>query len=176
MILQETTLAGVYITEPEKRMDARGFFARTFCANVFKDKGLESKFVQGNMSRTLKKHTIRGMHCQIQGAAEAKLVRCTKGSILDVVLDLRSESPTYCQYFSIELSEENARQIYIPKGFAHGFCTLSDQSEVAYLVSAFYAPGKEFGLRWNDSQFGIVWPTEQPILSEKDANYPDFQG
>jgi dTDP-4-dehydrorhamnose 3,5-epimerase len=114
------------------------------------------------------------MHYQIDGAEEDKLVRCTKGALLDVIIDLRKDSKTFGQYFSTELSEENAFEIYIPKGFAHGFCTLQDNTEIAYLVTEFYSPGKEAGIRWNDPFFKIKWPTNTPEMSERDSQYPDF--
>jgi len=175
MIFTETPLKGAYVLAPEKREDVRGFFARTFCANEFHAHGLNSVFVQGNMSKTLQKYTLRGMHYQVDGAEEDKLVRCTKGALLDIIIDLRKDSETFGQYFSIELSEENAFQIYIPKGFAHGFCTLEDNTEIAYLVTEFYAPGKEAGIRWNDPFFKMEWPTRNPDMSERDAQYPDFK-
>jgi dTDP-4-dehydrorhamnose 3,5-epimerase len=174
MIFTETPLKGAFIVDPEKRKDERGFFARTFCANEFAAHGLKTLFVQGNMSRSVNKHTLRGMHFQTGGAEEAKLVRCTRGALYDVILDLRADSPTFGQHFSVELSEANGRQLYIPEGFAHGFCTLEDSTEIAYLVSAFYAPGKESGIRWNDPGFNIYWPSEQMEMSEKDAGYPDY--
>jgi dTDP-4-dehydrorhamnose 3,5-epimerase len=114
------------------------------------------------------------MHFQIDGAEEAKLIRCTRGSILDVIIDIRKNSPTYCEHISVELTEENHRMLYVPEGFAHGFITLVDNVEVAYQVSQFYTPGKERGIRWNDPLFGIQWPTQQPIISEKDAIHPNF--
>ncbi|MCL4162928.1 UNVERIFIED_CONTAM: hypothetical protein GTU68_037473 [Idotea baltica] len=175
MIFKETKLKGAYILEPQKREDDRGFFARTFCVNEFKEHGLETVFVQGNMSRTLAKNTLRGMHYQIDGAEEAKIVRCTRGALFDVIIDMREGSPTFGQHNTIELSEDNAFQIYIPKGFAHGFCTLRENTEIAYLVSEFYAPGKEAGIRWNDPFFAINWPFENPDMAERDAKYPDFK-
>lgn len=174
MIFTETKLKGAYLIDLQKREDHRGFFARAFCADEFKAHGLNSVFVQGNISRTLKKHTLRGMHYQVDGAEEAKLVRCTKGKILDVILDVRKDSPTFGQHVAVELSEDNHRQIYVPEGFAHGFLTLVDNIEVAYLVSQFYSPGKEKGIRWNDTQFNIQWPVDAPVLSEKDAGYADY--
>lgn len=174
MIFTETLLQGAFIIDLEKRGDERGFFARTFCANEFSAHGLKTTFVQGNMSKSVHKHTLRGMHYQIDGAEEAKLVRCTKGALYDVILDMREGSETFGNYFATELSEENGRQLYIPEGFAHGFCTLAENTEIAYLVTAFYAPGKEAGIRWNDPTFGIQWPTESPILSERDAGYGDY--
>lgn len=174
MHFTETELKGAFIIDLDKREDNRGYFARVFCANEFKDHGLKDVFVQANMSQTKHKHTIRGMHYQVDGAEEAKVIRCTKGSILDVIIDIREGSPTRGQHIKVELSQENQRQLYVPEGFAHGFITLEDDIEVSYLVSAFYAPGKEQGIRWNDPAFGIDWPTDNPILSEKDANHPDF--
>jgi dTDP-4-dehydrorhamnose 3,5-epimerase len=175
MIFEETKLRGAFVLKPEKREDDRGFFARTFCANEFITHHLNPVFVQGNMSKTLKKHTLRGMHYQIDGAEEEKLVRCTRGALYDVILDVRKDSPTFGQYYSIELSEENAFQLYIPKGFAHGFCTLKDNTEIAYMVTEFYTPGKEAGIRWNDPFFKIKWPTSTPDMSDRDASYPDFK-
>jgi dTDP-4-dehydrorhamnose 3,5-epimerase len=175
MIFEETKLVGAFVIKPDKREDHRGFFARTFCVNEFKTHGLNSVFVQGNMSKTLIKHTLRGMHYQIGGAEEEKLVRCTRGALYDVILDVRKHSPTFGQNFSIELSEENAFQLYIPKGFAHGFCTLKDNTEIAYMVTEFYASGKESGIRWNDPFFHIDWPSNNPEMSERDATYPDFK-
>lgn len=176
MLFTETKLKGAFILDMEKREDPRGFFARTFCANEFKEHGLNTVFVQANMSRTMQKHTIRGMHYQVDGAEEAKLVRCTKGSILDVIIDVRKDSPTFGQHISVELTEDNYRQLYVPEGFAHGFMTLEDNIEVSYMVSAFYTPGKERGIRWDDPYFGINWPANDPLLSEKDAGYEDFSG
>ena len=175
MIFTETILKGAFVLDLEKREDDRGFFSRTFCVHEFEEHGLVSRFVQGNMSKTKSKNTLRGMHYQTDGAEEVKLVRCTKGAILDVIIDVRRDSSTFGKHFSVELSEDNYRQIYIPKGFAHGFLTLTDNSEVAYLVSEFYTPGKEKGIRWNDPFFNIDWPTKQPSMSQKDAEYEDFQ-
>ena len=175
MIFNETKLKGAFIIEVEKREDHRGYFTRTFCTDEFKKHDLAFEFVQGNMSHTLKQNTIRGMHYQMNGAEEVKLVRCTKGSILDVIVDLRKGSSTYGQYISVELSEDNLKQIYVPREFAHGFLTLTDHVEVSYLVSAFYSPGKEKGIRWDDPFFGIKWPIDNPVLSEKDANFDNYK-
>lgn len=174
MIFTKTKLEGAYIIDLEKREDPRGFFARTFCANEFAQHGLKQTMFQGNMSLSKPLFTLRGMHYQIDGAEEAKLIRCTKGSILDVIIDIRPNSATYCQHISVELTQENYRQLYVPEGFAHGFITLEENCEVSYLVSQFYTPGKEKGIRWNDPLFGIKWPTDSPIISEKDAVHPDF--
>lgn len=174
MIFEATKLAGAFVISPEKRSDERGFFARTFCAEEFEAHGLHTQFVQANMSGSRYKHTIRGMHFQIDGAEEAKLIRCTRGAILDVIIDIRKGSNTYGQYIAEELTANNHKQLYIPEGFAHGFITLVDDIEVSYLVSQFYTPGKERGIRWNDPAFGIQWPTDAPKISEKDNNHPDF--
>lgn len=174
MLFTETKLKGAFIIELEKRVDERGFFARSFCANEFEKQGLNSVMPQTNMSLSKFKNTIRGMHYQIDGAEEAKLIRCTKGAILDVIIDIRKNSPTYCQHISVELSDENYKMLYVPEGFAHGFLTLTDNVEVNYQVSQFYTPGKEKGIRWNDPLFGINWNIENPIVSEKDAVHPDF--
>ncbi|MFN0049155.1 MAG: dTDP-4-dehydrorhamnose 3,5-epimerase [Cytophagales bacterium] len=174
MIFTETKLKGAFIIDIEKRQDERGFFARTFCADEFAKHGLNTTMPQTNMSLSRFKNTIRGMHYQIDGAEEAKLIRCTKGAILDVIIDIRKNSPTYCQHISVELSDDNSRMLYVPEGFAHGFCTLTDNVEVNYQVSQFYSPGKEKGIRWNDPLFNILWPTLQPIISEKDAFHANY--
>lgn len=174
MKFTETELKGAFILDLEKREDPRGFFARTFCANEFKQQGLNPNVAQANMSLSKQKYTLRGMHYQADGAEEAKLIRCTKGSILDVILDLRKNSPTYCQHIKVELTESNYRMLYVPEGFAHGFITLEDNIEVMYLVSQFYTPGRERGIRWDDPLFKIQWPTSNPILSEKDAEHPNY--
>ena len=174
MVFTETELKGAFIIDLEKRVDERGFFARTYCADEFAKHGLSTSMPQSNMSLSKSKYTLRGMHYQIDGAEEAKLIRCTKGKILDVIIDIRKNSPTYCQHIAVELSSENYRMLYVPEGFAHGFITLKDDVEVDYQVSQFYTPGKERGIRWNDPLFGIKWPTEKPVISEKDATHPDF--
>ena len=174
MIFNETPLAGAYVIDLEKRGDERGFFARVFCENEFADHGLVTRIAQANNSLSAKKGTLRGLHYQLHPRAEVKIVRCTRGSMLDLILDLRKDSPTFGQYFSTELSVESHRMLYVPKGFAHSFITLEDNTEAFYLVDEFYAPEFERGVRWNDPEFGIRWPMEPVVLSEKDANYPDF--
>lgn len=174
MLFTETKLKGAYIIDLQKREDERGFFARTYCANEFAQHGLNTNMPQSNMSLSKMKHTLRGMHFQVDGAEEAKLIRCTKGAILDVIIDIRKDSATYCQHISVELTAENHRMLYVPEGFAHGFITLIENVEVSYQVSQFYTPGKEKGIRWNDPLFNIAWPTSNPILSEKDADHPDY--
>lgn len=174
MIFTETPLKGAYIVELEPRIDDRGFFSRTFCANEFKEHGLEYNMVQTNISLSKHKNTLRGMHFQTNGCEEVKLIRCTKGAILDTIVDLRPESDTYLKYFSIELTENNFKSLYVPKYFAHGFLTLRENSEVIYQVSAFYSQENERGIRWNDPALNINWPTEDPIVSEKDGKHPDL--
>ncbi|MDX2190074.1 MAG: dTDP-4-dehydrorhamnose 3,5-epimerase [Bacteroidota bacterium] len=174
MIFTETNLKGAFIIDLEKRSDERGFFARTFCANEFEKHNLKTVMPQSNMSLSIPKYTLRGMHYQIDGAEEAKLIRCTKGKIMDVIIDIRKGSSTYCQHIKVELSDQNYRMLYVPEGFAHGFITLEENCEVSYQVSQFYTPGKEKGIRWNDPLFGINWPILQPVLSEKDATHPDY--
>lgn len=175
MIFTETKLKGAFIIEMEKREDSRGFFARTFCANEFEKYGLVNKVVQTNMSKTLKKGTLRGMHYQIPPYQETKLVRCTAGSIYDVIIDIRPESETYKQWIGVELSAENHTMLFVPRGFAHGFVTLTDNVEVMYEVSEFYTPNSESGIRFNDPEINIKWPIEVLDTSEKDANWPDFK-
>ncbi len=174
MIFIPTKLKGAFIIEPEKRSDERGFFARTYCAEEFKKHGLSTAMPQSNMSLSVYKNTIRGMHYQVDGAEEAKLIRCTQGSILDVIIDIRKNSDTYCKYIAVELTQQNYRMLYVPEGFAHGFLTLTDNVEVSYQVSQFYTPGKEKGIRWNDPLFAIDWQITNPIVSEKDASHPNY--
>ncbi|MDX2196649.1 MAG: dTDP-4-dehydrorhamnose 3,5-epimerase [Cytophagales bacterium] len=169
-----TELPGAYIIDVEKREDERGFFARTFCTDEFASHGLVAVFKQGNMSLSNIKYTLRGMHYQTDGAEEVKVIRCTRGAILDVIIDIRPGSPTYCKHIQVELTADNYRQLYVPQGFAHGFISLVPHCEVSYLVSEVYTPGKERGIRWNDPHFGISWPTNEPVLSAKDATHPDF--
>ncbi len=174
MKFSETKLSGAFIIDPEPRGDHRGFFARMYCANEFAEHGLATHMVQSNLSRSANQYTLRGMHYQIDGAEEAKLVRCTAGVILDTIIDIRPESPTFKQYVQVELTEDNMRMLYVPPGFAHGFITLRDNCDIFYQVSNFYAPGRERGIRWNDPTFGIEWPSDSPVMSDKDQAYPDF--
>jgi dTDP-4-dehydrorhamnose 3,5-epimerase len=154
--------------------DERGFFARSWCVREFEAKGLDARLVQCNLSYNKSRGTLRGMHYQIAPAAEVKVVRCTSGVIHDVIVDLRSGSPTYKKYFSVVLSAENRRMLYIPKNFAHGFLTLADDTEVLYQMSEFYAPDCARGFRWDDPSFGIAWPEEVRVFSRKDSSYPDY--
>ena len=174
MIFTETPLKGAYLIDLEKRGDERGFFARAFCVREFAEHGLTTQIVQANNSLSAQKGTLRGMHYQLAPKAETKIVRCISGALLDMILDLRPDSPTFGQSFGAELTAENRRMMYVPKGFAHGFLTLSDDAEAFYFVDEFYAPECERGVRWNDPQFAISWPAEPVVMSEKDRNYPDF--
>ncbi|HVH75207.1 MAG TPA: dTDP-4-dehydrorhamnose 3,5-epimerase [Stellaceae bacterium] len=174
MIFTETPVEGAYLIDLEKRGDERGFFARAFCKNEFAAHGLETDFVQINNSLSAAKGTLRGMHYQLPPAAEVKVVRCIAGALWDVVLDLRPDSPSYGRWFGAELSAANRRMMYAPKGLAHGFVTLQDDTEAFYLVSAFYAPERERGVRWNDPAFGIEWPMKPVVISDKDRGRADF--
>jgi dTDP-4-dehydrorhamnose 3,5-epimerase len=169
-----TPLAGAYLIELEKREDERGFFARLFCERDFAEAGLETQFVQINNSLSKDFRTLRGMHYQLGEAAEVKLVRCVRGALWDAILDLRPTSGTFGQSFGSELSAENRQMMYVPRGFAHGFLTTAEDTEVFYLVSAFYDPGRERGVRWNDPRFAIRWPAPPAVISDKDARQRDF--
>ena len=174
MIFTETPLAGAYVIALEPREDERGFFARAFCKNELAEHGLPNEIVQANLSFNHKRGTLRGMHMQAPPHGEDKMVRCIAGVIWDAIVDLRPGSPTYLKWFGVELSAANRLMLYVPKGFAHGYQSLTDGSEVLYMVTQFYTPGAERGLRWNDPAFGIPWPVSDPILSPKDAAAPDF--
>lgn len=174
MIFTETKLKGAYIIDIEKREDSRGFFARGWCQKEFEAHNLTARILQVNLSSNLKKGTLRGMHYQVAPYEETKLVRCTRGGIYDVIVDVRSDSPTFKQWIGVELTEDNYRMLFVPEGFAHGFITLADRTDVTYQVSEFYTPGAERGARYNDPAFGIVWPAPAAVISEKDANWPDF--
>jgi dTDP-4-dehydrorhamnose 3,5-epimerase len=169
-----TPLAGSYLIDLDKREDERGFFARFFCEREFGEAGLETRFVQINNSLSRDRGTLRGMHYQIEPSAEVKVVRALRGTLWDAILDLRPESPTFGRSFGAELTSENRRMMYVPRGFAHGFLTLEPDSEALYLVSAYYDPGREGGVRWNDPRFSIAWPKGPSVISDKDANHPDF--
>ncbi len=174
MIFTETPIKGAYLVDLERRGDDRGFFARFFCEREFGAQGLATRFVQINNSLTAQRGTLRGMHYQLAPKAETKVVRCVRGSLHDVVLDLRPGSPTFGKSFGAELSAENRRMMYVPKGCAHGFVTLTDDAEAVYLVDEFYSPEHERGVRWNDPRFSIPWPIEPKVLSDKDRNARDF--
>lgn len=174
MIFRATRLAGAYVIEPERIEDERGFFARTFCAREFQAHGLNTHFAQCSTSFNKAKGTLRGMHYQAAPHQEAKLIRCTRGSIFDVIIDLRPQTPTFKQHVSVELSAANRIMLYVPEGFAHGFQTLEDDSEVFYQISEFFAPDCARGVRWNDPAFGIQWPEAVRTISRRDRQYPDF--
>jgi dTDP-4-dehydrorhamnose 3,5-epimerase len=175
MIFTETELKGAFIIDLQKMEDDRGFFARSFCQNEFSKLSLKTNVAQCNISFNRKKGTLRGMHFQLPPKSESKLVRCTKGKIYDVLVDLRSESATYCQWLAVELSGDNRKALYIPERFAHGFQTLEDNSEVFYQMFEYYAPEYSTGFRWNDPMFSIKWPLQNPFISEKDFSYPPFE-
>jgi len=174
LIFTETPLAGAYVIDLEKRGDDRGFFARAFCEREFGAKGLATRFVQVNNSTSAQRGTLRGMHYQLAPKGETKLVRCIRGGLHDVILDLRPGSPTFGKSFGADLTAENRRMMYVPKGFAHGFVTLADDTEAFYFVDEFYAPEQERGVRWNDPRFGIAWPIAPQVLSDKDRAHRDF--
>lgn len=174
MIFRSTSIQGAFVIELEKHGDDRGFFARTFCENAFRDAGLIEHFVQANNSLSAQRGTLRGMHYQLGTAAETKVIRCIRGSFFDVIVDLRPGSPTFRKWFGETLSAENRFSMYAPKGCAHGFMTLEDDTESFYFVDAFYAPDQERGVRWNDPTFGIAWPMAPEVISDKDATHPDF--
>lgn len=175
MEIKERKLKGVYEISLNPLGDNRGFFMRTFDESIFKEKDISRTWVQENHSRSETKGIIRGLHFQLPPYSETKMVRCIKGAVLDVFVDLRADSDTFGQWDSIELSEENKKMVLIPRGFAHGFCTLTDISEVLYKVDNYYAPTAELGLLWNDQQINIDWPKIKPILSEKDKKNLSFR-
>ena len=162
--------------DPERREDERGFFARTWCVHEFNEHGINPKVVQCNLSYNKKKGTLRGMHYQVVPHEEAKIVRCTMGGIHDVIIDLRPTSPTYKRYITVVLTAQNRRMLFIPEGLAHGFQTLEDHTEVFYQMSEVYATESARGVRWDDPTFGIQWPIDDRIISERDQCYPDFVG
>jgi dTDP-4-dehydrorhamnose 3,5-epimerase len=175
MLFTETELEGAYIIDLERRLDSRGFFARAFCQNEFVVRGLKPVIAQANVAFNLKKGTLRGMHFQFPPAAESKYVRCTRGAILDVIVDMRPESPTYLEHIAVELNEDNQRGLFVPERFAHGYQVLRDHTETSYQVGEFYAPESEGGLRYDDPRLGISWPLEISVMSEKDQQWPLLQ-
>jgi dTDP-4-dehydrorhamnose 3,5-epimerase len=175
VIFTPTELQGAVIVDLEKREDDRGFFARAWCRREFEDEGLTHRLVQCNLSYNHRRGTLRGLHYQAEPRAEVKLVRCTHGVIYDVIVDLRPRSATFMRWIGVELTAENGRMLYVPEGFAHGYQTLANGTEVFYQVSEFYTPEAERGLRWDDPAFAIEWPAANPrIMSEKDRNWPDY--
>jgi dTDP-4-dehydrorhamnose 3,5-epimerase len=176
LIFNDTTLRDAFLIEPEKRGDSRGWFARTWCAREFAAKGLDIQFVQQNASCTRTRGALRGMHFQRHPHAEAKLIRCTRGAVTDIIIDLRPESPTYRKWEAFELNDETDMMLLVPRGFAHGFQILSDEAEMTYLMSDYYEPSAGDGVRWNDPAFGIKWPLEPTEMSPRDQTWPDFAG
>ena len=174
MNLSETGIKGVYLIEPAVFGDNRGWFYESYSALKFAQLGIDTVFVQDNRSFSEKKGTVRGLHCQKAPAAQAKLVSCTRGSIIDVAVDIRKNSPTYLKHAAVELSGENKKMLYIPKGCLHGFVTLTDNVELSYKVDDYYSPENDRSIRFDDPLFGIDWGTDNPILSEKDRNAPLF--
>jgi dTDP-4-dehydrorhamnose 3,5-epimerase len=174
MRFEETDLPGVWLIDPVPARDERGFFARTFCTREYAERGLVAGFVQHSTSHSSRCGTLRGMHFQRAPHQEIKVVSCLKGAIWDVVVDLRPWSSTFCKWRGFELSADNRRQLYIPEGMAHGFQTLRDDSEVGYLISAFYAPEAASGVRYDDPRFAISWPLPVSSISDKDRAWPDF--
>jgi dTDP-4-dehydrorhamnose 3,5-epimerase len=168
MIFAETKLPGAFIVDIERREDSRGFFARVFCQHEFETHGLKPVIAQANIAYNRKKGTIRGMHFQFPPSAETKLVRCTRGAILDIIVDLRPDSPTYLEHIAVELNAGNSRGLYVPERFAHGYQVLEDDTETSYQVGEFYTPGAEGGLLYNDPKLGLRWPLPVSLVSDKD--------
>ena len=175
MIFLETKLQGVFEIHLDPHGDERGFFARSWCQKEFEHQGLDPKLVQCNVSFNTRKGTLRGLHFQAAPYPEAKVVRCTMGSMYDVAVDLRPQSPTFRQWVGVVLSAANRHMLYVPEGCAHGFLTLEDETEVFYQMSEFYHPESARGVRWNDPAFQIVWPSEVDVISDRDRTYPDFK-
>jgi dTDP-4-dehydrorhamnose 3,5-epimerase len=171
MIFTETKLKGAFIIDIERREDSRGFFARAFCQNEFKAQGLKPIIAQANIAFNHFKGTLRGMHFQYPPVAETKFVRCTRGAILDIIVDLRPESPTYLHHIKVELTEDNYRGLYVPERFAHGYQVLRDKTETSYQVGEFYTPGEEGGLAYHDPRLGLQWPLPVNVVSEKDEKW-----
>jgi dTDP-4-dehydrorhamnose 3,5-epimerase len=168
MIFTETKLKGAFVIDLERREDSRGFFARAFCQHEFEAHGLQPVIAQANLAFNHVKGTLRGMHFQFPPAGETKLVRATRGAILDIIVDLRPESPTYLEHVAVELDEDNHRALYVPERFAHGYQVLADRTETSYQVGEFYAPALESGLRHDDPRLGLAWPLAVTVISEKD--------
>lgn len=176
MIFVATPLPGAFVVEPEYHEDHRGFFARTWCAREFAAHGLSTRLAQCSVSFTKRRGTLRGLHYQAAPYAEAKLVRCTAGGVHDVIVDLRPTSPTYRRHLAVTLTAGNRKALFVPQGFAHGFQTLADETEVFYQISAFHSPDHARGIRWDDPAFAIAWPLDDPIVNDRDRAYPDFAG
>ena len=175
MIFAATQLDDAWLIEVEPREDQRGFFARTWCRQELAAQGLDTELAQQSLSYNRHRGTLRGLHFQRSPHEETKIVRCTRGGIFDVIVDLRPRSPTYLQWQGFELTAENRKALYVPKGFAHGFQTLTDEAEIAYQISAFYAPDSAGGYRYDDPEFGIAWPLSVTAISERDLEWPPFK-
>jgi dTDP-4-dehydrorhamnose 3,5-epimerase len=176
MRFTQLSLPGAYLIELQPHADERGFFARTFAEEEFAAHGLQTRFPQSNLSRNRKAGTLRGMHYAVAPSEETKVVRCASGAIHDVIIDLRADSPTYAQWVAVELTGENGRALYVPTGFAHGFLTLADDTDVVYQMGDVFRPETARGFRWDDPAFGVIWPHPPVVISSRDATYPDFQG
>lgn len=174
MIFTETTLKGAFIIDVKRLEDERGFFGRMWCKKEFREMGLNANIMQANVSYNRYRATVRGMHYQLSPYAETKLVRCTSGTIYDVIMDLRPESDTYRQWIGVELSADSFRMLYVPEGFAHGFMTLEDHSSVHYMVTQYYTPGAEEGIRYDDPAFGIQWPLIPAVISLRDLQHGPY--
>lgn len=175
MIFSETRIQGVFVIELQKLEDQRGYSARTWCEKEFASAGIPARWVQSLTSFNARRGTLRGMHFQSSPRAQARLVRCTRGGVYDVVLDLRPDQPTYRQWIATELTAENGKTLYIPQGLAHGYQTLADETELSYLMSEPYDPACDTGVRWNDPAFGIEWPPAERIMSDRDRTFPDLR-
>ena len=175
MIFTETKLRGAFVVDIERRGDLRGFFARVFCQHEFEAHGLKPVIAQANIAFSQQKGTLRGMHFQFPPAAETKFVRATRGAVLDIIVDLRAESPTYLQHIALELSEENCRAVYVPERFAHGYQVLQDETETSYQVGEFYTPEVEGGLLYNDPRLALKWPLPVTVISEKDQAWKSMK-
>jgi len=174
VIFTESPLRGAFIIDPEPVEDARGLFARTWCRREFEARGLETRMAQCSTSFNTRKGTLRGMHYQVPPFAETKIVRCVRGSMHDVIIDLRPGSPTFTRYVAVVLTAENRKMLYVPAGFAHGFQTLEDATEVFYQISEVYSPEHARGVRWDDPAFHIAWPEDERAIVARDRSYPDF--
>jgi len=175
MIFTETKLKGAYVIDLTPHQDERGFFARGFCQKEFAEHGLKPTIAQANIASNRLKGTLRGMHFQCPPACETKLVRCTRGAILDIIVDLRPESPTYLQHIEVELTEDNFRALYVPERFAHGYQALRDNTDTSYQVGEFYTPGTEGGLRYDDPRLGLTWPLPVSVMSQKDREWQPLE-
>jgi dTDP-4-dehydrorhamnose 3,5-epimerase len=174
MRFETTPLDGAWVVELEPKVDDRGFFARSFCAREYAEHGLPTTFPQSNLSRNTTAGTLRGMHFNTSAHEESKVVRCTQGAIHDVIIDLRATSPSYRAWFAIELTATSGRALFVPEGFAHGFLTLVEHTDVEYQMGGFYVAESARGVRWNDPAFGVIWPRDPTVISPRDASYPDF--